>query len=334
MGYSHEGSLGYSAKSLMAREAKFDTQNFDAVKANKAAYTAESYKKFLKSRDMDDLESISTAVGTKKRGGKMYHRLLGVVPTIIGTDDIERVVVRGKSYRLDDPKVAPFIEDFQASIHDVTNIRDEFRKTGKGYLDGINQGIQKEVDQIPVSQANKVSDEANTIYNTYKKRYGGMDTAQRNDLMVNLNLAQEKYYQDYNSWIKGGRDGDKPVSLEAYFKNQQMNIDTAGAISANDTAGTNMKTIAKIDDKVSQNAYVGLKGTDKERPDLAAKEYQRIWGDYKSAWTKYTAMAAEGKATKMFSSNKSEDINPFMSWVRECQQGNKKALEIFNIVKG
>jgi len=339
LGYDHGTSLNYSAqtytKTLAAQEKQYQK---DIRSKEYQDFTEASRKEFEKTRDYSVLKKKPAASGVKKRGGKMYHRRLGVVPTVIGMDDIERVVVQGKEYNLDDPRIAPYLEDFQASIHDVTDIKNEFRNTGKGYLDGINQGIEKKIDQIPASQANQISDEANTIYNTYKKRYGGMGTAQRNDLMVNLNLAQQKYYQDYKRWIDNGKQkGDKPISLEAYFKNQQMNIDTGGAISTTDTAGTDMKIIAKIDRKISENSYDRLAKEDKERPDLAVREYKRIWKTYKDTWTKYTALeATDSSVPSLFANAGGEGKNAFMNWVEHCLKDGPegdKARKIFEIVK-
>jgi hypothetical protein len=44
-------------------------------------------------------------------------------------------------------------------------------------------------------------------------------------------------------------------------------------------------------------------------------------------------MANSGDAKKNFLNAGGEKINPFLNWVSQCQQGNKDALKVFEIVK-
>jgi len=292
-----------------------------------ARYAAKDY--------LDELDSQGQS-GFVKRGGKVYHRKLGVLPTYIAGDKREYVNVNGTPYRLDDPQIVPYLEDYQASLHDLTEIRKEFRTTGKTYLDGVNQPIEKEVDQVPDRLNLTISDEAASLYNKEKKRFGGLSAPLREDVIRNLNLAQDEYYRDYARWIRDGReDGLEPKSLEVYYQKRKIANETGGIVSSSDVEGTEAKVFGKIDNQIQSKAFAGL--DDKTRADLAAKEYKRIWATYKTTWTKYTALANAGKAPKLWLKAGGTGVNPFMNWVRECLNKNspshKKALKVFQDIK-
>jgi len=289
-----------------------------------ARYAAKDYMTEL------DEKLDKTPLGIKKRGGRIYHTQLGVLPTVIGTDDIERINVDGQLLRLDNPVVAPYIEDYQESQHDRDNIKKAFRTDGLTYLKEVNANREPE-DKVPEALSVRISDEADTLFNTRKFGYGGMGAQQRADLISNLNLAMSEYYRDYAAWIDDGKKkGREPSSLQAYFQKRQINIDTGGAWSNADIEGTDARTFAKIDKQIKDKAWE----SSNENPKRAMELYQFNMAKYKSTWTKYTAMAAQGKnVPTVFLNAGGEGMNPMMNWINECLSGNKKALEIFKLVK-
>jgi len=288
-----------------------------------ARYAAKDY--------LDKLDSQGQS-GFVKRGGKVYHRQLGVLPTYIAGDKREYVNINGTPYRLDDPLIVPYLEDYQASLHDVTEIKKEFRTVGETYLKGVNQPIEKEADQVPDGLGITISDEAASLYNREKKRFGGLNTGQRENVVRNLNLAQKEYYEDYARWIRDGReDGLEPKSLEVYYQKRKISQETDNIVSSSDIEGTEAKVFGKIDNQIQSKAFAGLE--DKTRADLAEKEYKRIWATYKTTWTKYTALANANKAPTLWLNAGGTGVNPFMNWVRECLNKNKKALKVFQDIK-
>jgi hypothetical protein len=330
MGYNHSNSLNYSMKGYMKNvDAQIKArQEFITDDDNLETFTKESLAKYRKTGKVTDLVEKPTSAGVKKRGDKIYHRQLGVLPTVIGTDDIERVVINGKKYRLDDSAIAPFLEDYQESLHDEGNIKRSFRTDGKIYLDSVNQN--READkQVPEGEIIKISDEAITLYNTKKLRYGGMQAASRADLMRNINLAQDDYYKAYALHLEDPDENRKPQSLEEFYNARMISIDTGGVLSYNDIQGTEARRFAKIDKTWGDRAYKEAN----EDPKKASIAYKRIIKQYKDAWDKYTIMANSGDAKKNFLNAGGEKINPFLNWVSQCQQGNKDALKVFEIVK-
>jgi hypothetical protein len=330
MGYNHSNSLNYSMKGYMKNvDANVKArQEFITDDDNLKKYTKKSLELYRKTGKLTDLDEKPTSAGVKKRGDKIYHRQLGVLPTVIGTDDIERVVINGKKYRLDDSAIAPFLEDYQESLHDEGNIKRSFRTDGKIYLDSVNQN--READkQVPEGEIIKISDEAITLYNTKKLRYGGMQAASRADLMRNINLAQDDYYKAYALHLEDPDENRKPQSLEEFYNARMISIDTGGVLSYNDIQGTEARRFAKIDKTWGDRAYKEAN----EDPKKASIAYKRIIKQYKDAWDKYTIMANSGDAKKNFLNAGGEKINPFLNWVSQCQQGNKDALKVFEIVK-
>ena len=328
LGYDHAGSISYSMKNYinnvdtkLKERRKFITSK-DALKN----YTTKSLKEYMRTGDVTVLERKSGYGGVKKRGDKIYHRLLGVLPTFIGTDDIERVNIKGKPFRLDDPLIAPYLEDFQESLHDEGNIKKSFRTDGTAYLKSANMGRE---EAIPESTAIKISDEAITLYNTKKLRYGGMDALSRADLMRNINLAQDDYYQALAAHLNDPKDKRKPQSLEEFFNARMINIDTGGTLSYNDIKGTDTDRFANINRTMEDRAYKEAN----EDPKKASIAYKRIVKQYKDAWDKYVIMANAGDARKNFLNAGGEKMNSFMNWIYQCQQGNKDALKVFEIVK-
>ena len=327
LGYDHSGSISYSMKNYinnvdtkLKERRKFITSK-DALKN----YTTKSLKEYMRTGDVTDLKKKPGSGGVKKRGDKIYHRLLGVLPTFIGTDDIEYVNIKGKPFRLDDPNIAPFLEDFQESLHDEGNIKKSFRTDGAIYLKSANMGRE---EAIPESTAIKISDEAITLYNTKKLRYGGMDAISRSDLMRNINLAQDDYYKALAAHLND-KDNRKPQSLEEFFNARMINIDTGGILSYNDIKGTDTDRFANINRTMEDRAYKEAS----EDPKKASIAYKRIVKQYKDAWDKYVIMANAGDARKNFLNAGGEKTNSFMNWIYQCQQGNKDALEVFEIVK-
>ena len=285
-----------------------------------ARYAAKDYLKQLDAKG---------SAGIKKLGGKIYHTRLGVLPTVIGSDGYERVSIKGVPLRLDDPRVAPYLEPHNENIHDIMKLTSSFQSDAKNKIDGINQTIEERKDRVPLSLASTLAQESRTLFAKERTRFGGLSTEQQSEVIRQMSLAADDFFKAYQLHLDDD-DNDKPQSLEAFYNNRMLVLNTDSAISFTDTTGTSAKNMAKLDKQISNDAIASFPDNGK----AAAAKYKADWKKYKTTWQAYTQLVEDGKARANFiGQGDNKGYNDFMNWVKECKKSNPDALAVFKIVK-
>ena len=344
MGYEHNGSLNYAMKDFADREETRQKQEFELIKANAKNYSVASYNKYLQTRDVDDLIPVDLS-GVKERSGKIYHTQLGTLNIIKKDDNREYVNVpytdkdgkRKSAYlRLDDERVAPYLEEYNANIHDDTKVKKSFFDITKTGITGINDALKaKDEDAIiiPAAEAGNISSEMLMLFQRDKKSYGGVSSENQMEIIRNLELAQQQYLADLGAFKNGDRD-DKPQSIASYYNTNKLVLDTRGVISATDTVGTDSKNVQKVIDKINVNAVKSFPDDKK----AAATYYKNTWAIYKNTWDKYTQLAAAGQLNRYklranYINIGDKKYNDFFAWINDVQNKDKNALEILQRLK-
>ena len=345
LGYAHNGSLNYAMKEFATNKKLQQKQEFDLIKANAKNYSVASYNKYLQTRDVDDLKPLDLS-GVKKRSGKIYHTQLGTLNIIEKDDGREYVNVpytdkdgkRKSAYlRLDDERVAPYLEEYNSNIHDDTKVKKSFFDITKTGITGINDALKaKDEDAIiiPAAEAGNISSEMLMLFQRDKKSYGGVSSENQMEIIRNLELAQQQYLADLGAFKNGDRD-DKPQSIASYYNTNKLVLDTRGVISATDTVGTDSKNVQKVINKINVNVVKSFPDDKK----AAAAYYKNTWAIYKNTWDKYTQLAAAGQLNRYklranyINQGDNKNYNDFFAWINDVQNKEKNALEILQRLK-
>ena len=329
MGYSHEGSLGYSAKSLMQREAKFDTQNFDAVKANKDAYTAKSYKDFLKSRDMDDLSEIGKApLNIKKATGSLWVTGVGQMQAWEDDDGIQYIKVPGGYQKASDlgDLIQPYDKDVfgdKAVISAFSNYAEQ--AAGKANYDSGLNADDKNLFKITKQ---KIGEQANSLYRNVL-RSNGININNSDQIRQGIQSGIDSYMDAQAQYAKSGKKGTPPGNLESYVREQMITPLTG--IDQVQITGVSVQNLKKLDDSIRKDMDIK-----NPRDPGYAEEYRAEWQAVNNAWSKIgsearaeAAKQAEKRNKRATNDGKSSQWSAFTYWA-----SNTPAKEINTINDG
>jgi len=336
LGYEHNGSLNYTMKQYATRAELQAKQEYELIKANAKNYTAASYADYIQSRDPDDLIPVDLSRVTAM-AGKIYHTQLGTLRLVKKADGNQYVTIpigTGKNkksvdLRLDDPRVAPYLEDYNEDIHDSAKVKKAFFETAKQGIIDINAMIDEDDPEIPRSEAGNISSEMLMLFQRDRKRYGGISSENQYEIIRNLELAQQQYYRDYKLYLEDERD-TKPQSIASYYNTNMLVIDTDNIINYNDTVGTDSKNIQKVINQVNELAVKSFPDDKK----AAAMYYKNAWAGYKNIWDKYTQLAEQKRLDEFnlrpnfINAGDNKQFNDFFNFIDKVQNKNKDALAI------
>jgi len=330
LGYSHNGSLAYGAKSYISRIDARDKQEYELVKANAKNYTTESFNKYIETRDMDDLIPV-VEVKERKAGDYLYvPRAGGNVPSI-DVEGVPHVSVRD----INGPDGKP---DGKVDSYDLEN--------------AINVGGVKTVDNIhnPTTVEAEFSKTLSDLESTINKRRGvgnqGSDAVALglNDPVV-ASAAMTLYFQDLQDF---SADPAKAYMLKGQMKEAIREWSEAMAAYANDPSSMD-------DPSKSLSAYY-FKRRIKDRVDVSASAFGdttpekmvEIYRDtsaglndlqtqtvYKRALRLYNIAKQNKIDMKGFDFKGTNDVgyNGFAFFLHQLNQGDDRAIAVFNAAK-
>jgi hypothetical protein len=330
LGYSHNGSLAYGAKSYISRIDARDKQEYELVKANAKNYTTESFNKYIETRDMDDLIPV-VEVKKRKAGDYLYvPRAGGNVPSI-DVEGVPHVSVRD----INGPDGKP---DGKVDSYDLEN--------------AINVGGVKTVDNIhnPTTVEAEFSKTLSDLESTINKRRGvgnkGSDAVALglNDPVV-ASAAMTLYFQDLQDF---SADPAKAYMLKGQMKEAIREWSEAMAAYANDPSSMD-------DPSKSLSAYY-FKRRIKDRVDVSASAFGdttpekmvEIYRDtsaglndlqtqtvYKRALRLYNIAKQNKIDMKGFDFKGTNDVgyNGFAFFLHQLNQGDDRAIAVFNAAK-
>ena len=317
LGYSHDGSLGYAAKQYISRIDGFAEDQFDAVKANKDAYTTKSYNDYLVSRDMDDLIPVSNALTITKTSGSTYIRGIGIVPKVTMSDKTERVLIQGKPVSISQVidknsglTLADIMEPVDKEVHSVQSVRNRLDKVATDAMSAANRDVGLEDGKGLSDNSQAVAMEAASKFNKILLR-NGASIAQAEDLEIVVNGAIQDYYTARAIAKKDGTTG--PTSVEAYIEQRLITPLTNNNITSDMVKGTSAKNLRALNKRI----YNGMNIKDKRNPEFQ-NEYANEWAATKKAWE---LIPVEERAEWTRKAGERKDYSAFTLWMSKTPDG-------------
>jgi len=324
MGYSHEGSFAYGAKSYLERmdtEEK-DRKDFITDKNNLEDYTAESLKEYQQTGDISVLKSKVTGTAPKITGqsGTRFDRITGQeVPVYkIGSGDSAFLAIQGANGELLDlnsSEVRNRFEIVNPAVHDPNKIRDSFQTSLTNQVAEINRTIDDDEAKLDFS-TEQLAGEAEALYTNTRNTFGMNVNASRT-LKREVIAAQKDYLEAMKLHMSNPSENRKPTSLEGYYNKRVIKLKTKGIISFNDVKNTDPEKLDVLEQTL-MNAAVQAGG---DNPQLVVKTYRDLWKDGKETWNK---MKSKGR----FTADKTEGYDPFIAWMQAVAVGDETALKL------
>ena len=256
MGYSHEGSFAYGAKSYLNRVDAMDAQfQKDIRDDDYLDYTEESRKEFEKTRDYSVLRKKKTAVTMEKPTGNSNLIGVGKVQRFLGTDGNEYVEYEGGMAPVS--ALADLLEPWDEATQGREAVTADFKaafdsaaataNTERGLRAGTRNKTSYD-DRVPFDSVS-LAREAESRYREILHQ-NGVSINDAPELKINVNNAISKFVNDTIDFKQSGGKGTKPNSIRAYINAETRSVLTGVPQFAMNGASENNMNI--LDDKIKK----------------------------------------------------------------------------------
>lgn len=321
LGYEHNGSLNYAMKDYVTRTKLQDKREYELVKANKDNYTTDSFNKYIRSGNVEDL--VAKSVGIKKTSGSTYLRGSGIIPTVTLTDGSEGVLIGGQPYSVSTvidqqgTTIADIMEPVDKDIHSVQAVRKRLDNVAEDARSAANRDVGLEDEKGLSDDTQAIAMQAASKFNKILLR-NGASIAQSEDLEIAVNGAIQDYY---TARAIAKRDGTTaPTSVEGFVEARLITPLTNDQISMDMIRGTSAKNLRALNKQI----YNDMEIKDKRNP-LFQREYADEWTATKNAWQ---LLSTEERADWTRKASKRDDYSAFTLWMSKTP-----AKEIDRILK-
>jgi len=289
MGYSHEGSFAYGAKSYLQRvdqlaadqqskEELSEQRRFDLAKSNLDNYTSESAQKFMQTLDVNDLvPKTGTTTKIQEVSGSVNFIGKGRVNTYKDDNGVEYV-------KLDEAKKLGYPSGYVpvSILGDYIQPWDESTmgaKANRTYFEGLLETARKKfsTDDAPIDALpTKLATQLNAEFNDYIRSHGvGINESERT--RVQFANVIDKFMADVARAKQEGTD--VPTDIAAYVQ-AEMVIPLTGINSAF-LNGINTESLTKLDKKIIQSVEKapyekGFKADYKENWKIVEEVFKRV----------------------------------------------------------
>lgn len=316
MGYSHEGSFAYGAKSYLSRIDAMDAQfQKDIRDDDYQDFTKESRELFEQTRDYSVLEKKPPVPqGVSGTSGTKYDRNTGKIVQVytVGEGANKRLVVNDNGKLV--PATSNRFEVVQAETHNLAKVTDRFQTALQSKMEEVNRGItDKEGTPLDFSTQELAQESAN-FYNTTRQLFR-MDVNASQRLRSEILGAQADYMEAMR--LHAEKKGDKPTSIEGFYNRRVINLRTGDVVSFNDVKNTDVEKLADLENQLMRLA----KNEAVETKSDAGEIYRKFWQDAKDDWSK---MKSKGS----FTSGKTPGYDPFIAWVQATVIKDPDALKL------
>jgi len=263
LGYDHQGSLNFAVTQFVNR----DEALHKGIKDNKAAYTAQSYTNYLKSRNPDALivaqkptdigdnlflPGSKALVPSYTRDGVTYVR---------GDFDGDGVVEERTAASVG--AIKP-IDD----IHNMSKVSEQFLNTLKTKESSLNKGVKKGSGVGVVSDS--VASQATELYFKELARFGRTPGDARS-IKTTMKRALERWAADVHKFKSTGEGNDPSESFEYYYQRERV-IDRTSIPLAR-FGDTSVKNIASIMNTAGSIQVLDSEGNSTLMNESQYKEY-------------------------------------------------------------
>ena len=300
MGYSHEGSFAYGAKSYLSRVDADIAAREKFVNSSEAMenYTADSLSEYRKTGDRSKL--VGKALGMKKTAGNIYMPGVGKMQVFADKNGKEYIEFEGKTIPID--QVAGLVEPWDETVHGDKALTSAFKASVADDVAVINSEFGfKDEDKLVVRESDIASKASGIMRNIMR----------RNGVSINESEPFKAAIRGgINDFIRAKAEAKKngttmPMSLEAFIERRSYQPLTGVSQSqVNNTSVDNLRTL---------NQMIKREMTNKKASDPAYNtEYKADWN---ATYAAYASLPSETRQKFEADAARKGGWNGFTLWM-------------------